>query len=235
MYDVLSGDEISFLIPCEVDGLEVEPTAAPTFTVYTVTGTPIPALTDVEADLVDATQALVIIPGTENTLSGSPETRFVRLTFEYNGRVFKVSRNYRILPFIPLTVTPEYISLNLLGGVGTTDPAAYDIYSAYLTAKRSVPTLDDHLAGEYSSEANHLVALYAARPHMSRISLSMTQREKSHDEEIERFRGIKFDELARSFDAEITALIALLNGDSDYTPFPAMVLTTPTDPVTGGG
>ncbi len=233
--DVLSGDEASLVFVCEVDGEPVAPDPTPTFTVYSITGVAIPALTDVAAQVINTNEALCIIPGAENTLSdGQPVSRFVRLTFEKDGRVLRKQNVYRIMPFLPITVTPEWINAQLLSGVGPSDENAYDIYAAYLTAKRAVPTLDDHLVGEYATEANRLIALYAARPLMSRISLSLNQREKSHDEEVERFRGIKFDELMTSLASEIMSLISVLNGTTTAEAYPAAVLTNPTDPVTGG-
>lgn len=231
MADILSGDEFSVVFDCGE-----APDDTPTFTVYEVNGTPIPSLTDVNAEVINVTEALCVIPDSENELTGTaPVSRFVRLTYEIGGRVFKKMANYRILPFLPITVTWEYINSSLLGNVGPTDPAAYDIYSAYLTAKRAVPSIDDHLVGEYAAEANRLIALYAARGPMGRIGLSLNQREKSHDEEIERFRGLKFEDLLAGLTEEIASLILFLNGGTTAEPLPAIMLTTPTDPVTGGG
>lgn len=236
MLDILSGDEASFVFPCEVNGEAVQPTTGTAkFTVYTVLGVAIPALTNIAAAMLPGgTEALVVIEGSNNILVDSePLTRFVRFQFESGGRVLRQQESYRILPFLPITVTPEYIRMVLLGGVGPSDKSAYDIYGAYLEAKRAIPTLDDHLVGEYASEANQAIGIYAARPHAKRLMISLNQREKSHDEEVERFRGIDFAAISAGLDAELVSLLMLLNGTGSLTPYPAVELTTPTDVVTG--
>lgn len=232
MQDILSGDDANKVFDLRVNGFPVTPDSNTTkFTVFDVTGAPVAGLTNVSATLIGGgTQALVNIPGVNNVLGGSsPITRFVRLQFAKDGVVYRETDNYRILPFIPLTVTPEYIRDTIMGGTG---PTTYDIYAAYLEAKGRVPTLDAELTGDNAVLANRLVALFAARPSTQRIMLTMKQREKSHDEEVEFYRGIDFTKLLTALDNEIFTIITQLNG-AIIEPLPAMILTTRTDPVTG--
>lgn len=76
----------------------------------------------------------VTIPASENTLvpGSAYETRFARLDFTSQGKAGAVETIYRIIPFIPYTVTPQSVRETLGVSIGELDDDAVDLYKTYL-------------------------------------------------------------------------------------------------------
>lgn len=135
MINHISGTDLQLLFKTKINGEFVVPDSGSLkLTLRDTTATIRPGfdqklLPDTAINVVKVT-----IPASENTLvpGSNYETRFARLEFTSQGKASMVEIIYRIIRFIPYTVTPDSVRETLGVSIGELDDSAVDLYKTYL-------------------------------------------------------------------------------------------------------
>lgn len=135
MFNHISGTDLQLLFKTKINGDLVVPDAGSLrLTLRDLTGT---IRSGYDQKLLPDTQlnsVKVTIPASESFLvAGSNyETRFARLDFTSQGKANSVTITYRLIRFVPYTVTPDSVRETLGVSVGELDDSAIDLYKTYL-------------------------------------------------------------------------------------------------------
>lgn len=236
----LSETDLTFRVEFLVDGVPVIPDGnAATWTLRDNAGVPI-APHNQEAISVTGTFYDLSLTALENTpaVSGTLESRFILVDFQYQGKIRFIRAHYRLSPFLPVTcgeldvrkqlgLTPEELQDNEI-----------DLYQAYYDLQERVPTLSTLLtsAGNTALKANDAIAIQAALLIAPSLPQRIGQSQKSADASFDRMGKIDPYQLVQDLQAALESLIDDLNtGNAGTVATPVLFRVTArtTDPITG--
>jgi len=230
-----AGADITIQVDYEVDGEFVIPNSA-SVTLYYGDGTADTTIVNQPLD-VTSTSAPVTIPSSKNQIPAGKvlETRYLVVSFVYNGNSYQRRYHYKLIPFVPLLATPDQVRAEL--GVDDVElPDDHiDLYRAYLDIKARGDIDVDPLLSSGSREAlvvNEIIVLQAAINLMPSLRLRVSEAMTSEDSRFQRFRNADFDALEQAFRSRLNDLVASLSTQPGVAPTLLMV-SSPKDPVTG--
>lgn len=183
----------------------------------------------------------VTIPAEHNALdAGSAfETRWLTVDYLYQGKVCKIPFSYRLTPFLPITATPEGVR-HRLGVTERELPTPYiDLTEAY---HRLLPTYPEALpaaltgSGLANLAANAAIEIRAALDQMPSLPGRMLQSQSQDNAEFQRMKvdfALLTTTLENQLAFELVTMAAALNGAVTETTLSSLMLTLPTDPITG--
>lgn len=208
------------------------------YTVYGDGGAPITGLVDVGADVPAGAAAVVVtVPGSANQTARRVGSRAVMVTFTAAGSPGFGSVSYRLAAPPPVWVVPADVR-GLLGAArDEIADGEVDLVEAHLEVESAIGA--DVLAAALASGdrpaflANRAVAHNAALRLLPSARARYAQSRTNGQEGFSRFR-VDFDALEASLRQDYASALALVAGTSDAAGAPVlMVLTTPTDVITG--
>lgn len=231
---VYAGIDVALTVDYLVDGEFVIPTSA-LATVRDHAGVPIGSLTDVALS-VASTSAVLTIPGTNLTLA--PNTafahRYIDVRFVYNTRTYHQRMSLKVTNFIPMTVTPEDVRRELgLDNLEVPD-SHIDLVTAYLTLNEDYPVAAALLATDFTAiAANQAIAVKAALALTDSLQFRVAVKAKAEDSSIDRMAEFDVDVIRARLGNRLASFLDLVEGVTAVETVPSIVLSTPTDPITG--
>ena len=239
--DVLAGSNASIRFRFERGAEPIIPTAGSvSYTIRDQNGVPLTGYIDLPVILGPAdTSVNIPLPAAINMMTLRVEKRFVVIRWSAQGNDYSSVINYRLVPFLNTTVTHAAVR-SQIGGIGkTTLPDdEIDIIRAYLQIedKLGQPVLEDALSSGGLTEitANDAIRLQAAMDVLPSVKLRVLQKETDGPLSYERADlGPLLDQLEVDIRQNLLAAINTLSGRAEDS-FTLLLLTSPTDPITGG-
>ena len=228
-----SGEEVSFPVDFLVDGEFVVPTAAWT-TVRDGLGEVVEGLQDVALSTAN-TSTFVTIPASVNTLDPGQvhSTRYVVVTFIYEGRQHRRELSYRLRPFVTMTATEDDVRRELGLDRSELPDADIDLYWAYLTLAADYRISEAMIAGDRTTlAANQAIAVQAALDVVGSLRFRAAVKMRAEDSAFERMPEFSIDQIRIELGERLAALIDVVEGVENVG-LPILVVATPTDPITG--
>jgi len=211
-----------------------------TYTVYDHSGNAISGATDVAVTTDDTTTSVpVTIDAADNSIASGKifEKRTIVLTIEKNGQVHTFRKNYRLVPLLKHSETPDSVR-SFLGVANHELPDEdIDLFQAYITVKELFdnPTIDAVLeSGDHKEmAANEAIRMQAVLDVIPSLKQRIAQNESDGTFEFARPKLENFNQLEKTARDRYSRAIQLA---TESTPTnTTMVLTTrETDPITGG-
>lgn len=239
----IAGDEVTLNLDLTFDGQFVQPDPGTVkVTLRDTDGLSFEGWLDKVLPDPMGTSVSLVIPGEVNTLQDSSEieVRYVRLTFKVEGRPRAVNITYRISPFVPLQASPEGVQA-LLGATEKEVPASsIDVLAAYYKLMETyADTLGRGIKSTKASAniaANKAVELQAALEQMPALSAKLMQSESQDNAMYTRMK-VDLPALHRALEIQLAETLKAigdsLDGASQEAILSLMLLTTPTDVITG--
>lgn len=226
----LANRDVTLVIDYTIDGEFVTPTSAS----YEVL---LPDSTVVSSGVLPAagTTEPITLLAADNTLTGEYGTRFILVTFAYEGKEYHFQRIVYLSSFLPLTGTPEQVRQTLGLDQQELPDSAVDLYHAYFRLRwQNGDAFKDAFSagGEREQAANRAVVLKAALEICSSLEMRTLIYVKSEDSMAQRSTKIDFERLTRVVD---TQLADALNVATDVALVDSVLfaLSNPADPFTG--
>lgn len=240
MLDFLTGREARINVKY-LDGTNpVIPTVGTaTYTVYDSTGTVITGYNALSiATDVTTWQSTIVIPSGVNTIPSPQqfERRIVIVTFQSNGSSYQTRIDYRVIPFVPYTVTAE----NVRSFVGLEKKelpdSDVDLFVAYLRAKKDIgANLDIALENGTLSEvrANEAIAMQAVFELIPSLQQRVAQREENGLIGFDRIKIKDFSAIISAAYTKYYDIVDELLGITVGATYTLITVTQDADPVTG--
>ena len=230
-----AGEDVNFPIEFIVSGEFVIPDSG-VATVRDMGGTPITGLIDIPL-AVDSTSTTLTIPGVENTVGvGSTfEVRYVTVRFAVGNKTYYRNFSYRVVPFIPLTTTPEDVRREL--GLDSTElpDKDIDVLAAYIQLRVEYgQTIEDALTEgtEKTLAVNKAVGVQAALELINSLVFRAAVKIKAEDSAIERMSDFDVNEIRIRLGQRLSKLLGIIQGEAEEGTS-IFVLSSPTDAITG--
>lgn len=227
MRTFFADEPVSLLVPLIVGGDYVLPdTGSVTWTLRYHNGTV--ALAD--QPVASATSVLLQLASEYQTITREIENRFVTVKFTISGTPHRIDLSYRLVSFLPLTVTPADVRTYLGLDQEELPDEMVDVLGAYLTCKARVPQLETFLV-EDPLPAHDLVRAMAALQVADTLPVRVMQSQRSDSNQMTRFR-VDFGVLRKRAEDDIDRLVAHLT-EAEQFAFEFVRLGTVIDAVTG--
>jgi len=234
----LEDTDVTIHVDFMLRGVPVEPT--PGSVVYTLrdnSGLPIAGHTAINLPGQSGTgvDIAILAAANGNANTGGFETRFLLVSYDFEGSTYVERSSYRICAFLPTTVTPSDIR-TLLGLMDEElEDHEVDVHSAYFRLLPRVPALGTDLTGSGSLEANEALAIQAALQLLPGLPARYSQSWDSADASVSRSSKLDYNELGAQLNARLDTLVDTLTADTPGTvTAPTLfVVSQPTDPLTG--
>lgn len=242
MLDFLSGQDAN--VPVRY-GDEKQPyvnVSSVTYTVRDHTGLAIPALTNVALNPGPTDfQSIITIPAMYNTIGVGKyfERRTITVTFTYNTRVYTKTVQYRVVPFVPMLVTPESVRDFIGINRNELEDDDIDIFAAYVTTATDFTkaVLDAALVTGTMLEvyANDCIRMQAVLDVLPSLKNRVAQAEKNGIMGFDRPKIEDFSDIERAaLDRYWRGRLLLLDLEDVGADVTLIVVTQDPDPVTGG-
>jgi hypothetical protein len=238
--DILIGSSVTLQLRFERNGEPVIPTNGTVF--YTVRGhdgSPISGLVDVPVTTGPTdTIASITIDAMHNGATRRIEKRFVTYRYVVQGWPLERTINYRLIPFLNITVTKDQVR-SALGGIGQVElrDDEIDIVRAYLQIETSVTAdllsavLD--LGDDAEMQANEAILWQAALNVIPAVKLRVMQKETDGPISFQRGDITKLlEQLEADLRSKLLASINLVSGRT-ISSYPLIIFALPTDVITG--
>lgn len=185
--------------------------------------------------VVDSTFYHLTLPSTVNSLGASLfESRFLTVEFAVNSVPQTVELSYSISQYIPLSTSAMKVR-GYLGVLQDELPDSdIDLHESYFELLQDFQDLPTWLTtgGHKQMAANQAVALKAALKAIPSLQLRVLAVDKSDVAEFQRLKNIDFNKLEMALLSQIEKALSTASDSVETVPT-LMVVTSPTDPVTG--
>lgn len=238
--DQLVGYNGSIAVQFLLRGQPAVPTVASVFyTIFDHSGAAMVGYTDVAVTTNGTTtQISVALPSAILTIGGSKkfETRVLLVRYTINGLAYAIRRTFRVVPLLNHSVTPGMVR----GYTGLNERELMDedidLLMAYLSVETDCTTafLTTALSSGTETEmmANEAIMLKAVINLIPSLRQRVAQTETNGIVGFSRPKIIDFDKMFEGASSRYGELINTVAGRTESSPT-LMVVTQPTDPVTG--
>jgi hypothetical protein len=226
-------EDVAFQIDYVVDGEYVIPTAA-WATVRDNSGAVITGLDTVVLD-VTSTSTIITIPAADNAVPSGAEfsSRYVVVVFNYGGAQYRREMSYRLRPFTTITVGPEDVRRELGLDISELPDRDIDVYAAYLALNVEYPLEAALLAGDVTTiAANRAIAVKAAIEITWSLPFRAAVKIKAEDAGFDRMSEFSPFDIRLQLAHRLGSLLDVMEGTTTEGS-PSMVVSTPTDVITG--
>lgn len=223
--------DVSLNIDYLVDAEFVVPTSA----AYVVRGHTGTVLVSGALPAASTSEAVVLLASDNGIGTDPTQNRYLTVTFLSGGRTYQVHKNYSLIPFIPMTGTPEQVRGVI--GLDTSElpDAEVNLVSSYLELVYrygSEITAALTTTGARNLSVNKLIVLNAALAISSSIELRTKITVRSEDSMAARSARVDFDAVIGRIQTTMAPLVDSALGSSPVTPT-IFGLSEPTDAITG--
>lgn len=211
------------------------------YTVYGHSGLPITGLIDVPVTTNNTTfESQITIPASFNSIDllKQFERRTIRINYEKNNVPYSVVVQYRLLPVVLYTATPEAVRSFIGINPNELPDRDVDMYAAYLmtVADAGQLELDEALTSGTINElyANEAITMQAVLALIPSLQARVAQSEKNGPMGFDRPKIVDFAALqAAALQRYANAIGIVLGVDASATDFTLIVRTEDADPYTG--
>lgn len=239
MLNVLANTNATLRVAFMFQGdYEIPDLGSVTYTLYDTTGTPVVGFINVAiVTLATSTSYQLQLAAAQNALGVGNlfETRTVVVSYTVNGDGRTLRYSYRIIPFIPMTVT-EDDARKLLGVAQNELPDEnIDLVEAYFKCcdDTTQAALNAALISSttLSFHANEMIAAKALLKSIPMMQMRVMAQEHSGTDVMQRYPTFDFDRMLRLAASLYADAKALITGNAQ-TEYQMIALVTPIDPIT---
>lgn len=182
------------------------------------------------------TSTSVTIPEVSNTLASGVdfEHRYLLVTFVLNAQTYTQTIHYDLIPFVPMTGTPDKVRAILGLDLSELPDTDIDLFRAYLDIKaRTDVDISTALTstGRDSLTANEIINIQAALNVVPSLQLRVAASMQSEDSVFRRFSSMDFNAIENKLVGRQMSLLSELITTTEVA-FSIFGVSTPTDPVT---
>jgi len=225
-------------LPFFIDGEYVTPdNFQATYTIYNNSGAAIAGFTNVVVG-VSGSRVSLNIPAYLNTIAGGLdfEKRTALVQYIYEGQNHKVTKNYMITDFYPLSVTAENVISYMGLKEGEIYPEDLEITPALFDIKKIIGDTNFNaymISGDYNNILlNDAIKYQTAHRAMANVELKALQKAGSESVSFARFQMIDFKKISERVISDLNSAISQLSG-SGSAAFEVLSLSSPLDILTG--
>lgn len=236
MINQLAGQSCSIAVDFIVDGdFAVPDTGTVTYTVRDHSGSPVSGQTSVPVTTDGTTTRInVTIPQAVNEITRTIEKRSLIVQYQVVGVPYQIVTHYRLSVWLNHTVTATDVRFYLGVKPHELPDEAIDLVSAYFDVNSEVEDLSEALTGDMAESlaANDAILYRAAIKVIPSLQLAANMSEQVDLNVVSRFDSVDWDRVMRDTTNLYASVIRVLTGEVEIIP-PMMVVSQPTDPVTG--